>query len=230
MRAYCTFPHAMRPAAFDALRTAVLRSPLIGDTQLTGGFAASRGFSLVFRAEGTTEVRARFAALGPYLDALEAGRGLRALRGGPAWLHTRLPRAVRDRLWPAPNAFYLNVLVVPGGGGIEPHVDATLRSYTGGYPALPLCVSVLYLAVPPDMDGGQLWLADDEVPIARHTPTEGTWLHFRGDLKHAVLPHAAAAPRVSLVCEQYHLPPHVRSRVPAFSVHSRAPFAQRLSS
>jgi len=209
--------NSFSPADFVPLRDALLASPLVGATTLDGPFEASRGFAVTFTAAGRSALLERVPRLGPYLDAVLEKPALRAMT---PWF---------TRLGPVPNAWYLNVLLVPPGATVGRHVDATLRAPAGVEGAVPELVSVLYLKVP-EAPGGELRLwAGDEL-YAELAPEEGMVLHFRGNLGHEVLAFEGApgALRASLVIEQYHFHQAALARLPDFKLDSRAGFEARL--
>jgi len=215
-----------RPLAaveFEALTTGVLESPLVSRSTLAGSFRGSRGFAITFTLPGRAALERRYPFLAPFLELALSGRAHRALE---PWLSRRRARPIaRPR-----NAFYLNVLLVPGGGSIGRHTDATLREPSGAPDAVPEQVTVLYLRVPERFEGGELNLYRGDRGVARLRPAVGELLHFRGDLQHEVA--ALDAPdgslRASLVLEQYHLRPEALSRLPELNVQSKAGFAAYL--
>jgi hypothetical protein len=193
------------------LRDAITRSKLLGDSPLGGTFLATRGFSITFHRDARVDVEARFPFLARFLQlaldehpAREVQR--RPLLGGP----------------PLPNAFYLNVLVVPPGAGVGLHVDATLGPPNRS--VIPEAVSVLYLDVPPDLRGGLLKLCLGEHEIDAIEPRDARYVVFAGRLGHEVTTVEASRPRMSIVCEQYALAPGVLSAVPRLKVHARNAF------
>ncbi len=204
---------AFERGRFEALRDALLDSPLVGRSTLAGPFQASRGFAVIFREGGRARLLERFPALGPYLDQVLGRPAVRALT---PWLH---------RVTRVPNAWYLNVLLVSAGGRVGLHVDATLARVVERPTAVPELVSVLYLTVP-EAEGGQLKIYSGDSTVAVVEPEEDMVVHFRGDLAHEVCPFegAAGALRASLVIEQYHLGEAELSKVPDFRVDSRGGF------
>ncbi len=169
---------------------------------------------MTFREEGRSRVIDRFPALSPHFEKVLGAPAVRALT--PFW---------RRKLTRIPNAWYLNVLLVSSGGTVARHVDATLRKPSGVEDAVPEVVSVLYLTIP-SKHGGELALWDGPSAVAKLVPEENAVLHFRGDLAHEVC--AFAAPegllRASLVIEQYYFAADALSRLPEFSLESRAGF------
>ncbi len=203
---------------FAELRDSLLSSPLVGRSTLAGPFQSSRGFAVIFKAEGRERVVSRFPALAHWFDATLGEPAVRAL--SPWW---------RRSFTRIPNAWYLNVLLVSEGGTVSRHVDATLRKPAQEADAIPELVSVLYLAVP-RANGGALQLWSGPTPVGRVKPEENLSVHFRGDLAHQVdaFEGAKDAVRASLVIEQYHFAPDALSRLPDFKLESRAGFSAYL--
>jgi hypothetical protein len=201
---------ALAKQALLALREGVLASKLLGDSPLGGTFLATRGFSITFHRGAQSDVVARFPFTAPFLDIALARTSevqKQPLLGGP----------------PVPNAFYLNVLVVPEGASVGKHVDATLGPSNGS--VIPQAVAVLYLDVADDLRGGRLVLSDDATVVDSITPKANRFVLFAGRLAHEVeAVSSSSRPRVSLVLEQYALAPGVLSAVPKLKVHSRAGF------
>lgn len=211
MRSALILDDALDAMDLEAVRGAVLSSKLLGDSPLGGTFLATRGFSVTFHRDRRAEVETRFPFLHTFLGlALHDERvrevQRRPLLGGP----------------PRVNACYLNVLVVPPGAGVGRHVDATLGP-PSGY-VVPEAVSVLYLDVPANLEGGELVLSGDKGEIERIAPRPGRFVVFGGALAHEVTPVRASRPRVSVVCELYALSAGVLSLVPRLKVHSRSAF------
>lgn len=219
MRDFTSIETALPEDAFLALREALLGSPLVGTSTLAGPFRSSRGFAVIFRAEGRSQVIDRFPQLAPWFDAALGVPGVDALRSWWQRSSTRVP-----------NAWYLNVLLVSEGGTVARHVDATLRRPAKADTAVPEVVSVLYLSVP-DARGGALQLWNGASRLRPIAPKPNRAVHFRGDLAHEVEAFTGAAPhalRASLVIEQYHLEPDALARLPAFQLDSRAGFGAYL--
>lgn len=192
-------PNALPADEVEAIRQAILTSPFLASTQLTGGFSGTYGFSLTFRRSNLHEVAATFPDFVPFLIAA---------------------------IQPGCNAFILNPLVVQAGRNVGAHVDCSFAGYseTVGCPAL---VSVLYVQIPADLQGGRLKLYRQGREVASVTPAPHTLLHFRGDLLHEVTAVLGEAPsletaRISLVVEQYRLSDPDLAKVPAFAFHSTA--------
>ena len=98
-------------------------------------------------------------------------------------------------------------------------------------------VSVYYLLVPTEMEGGELELFADLVqkkrPDERVYPIEGDLVTFRGDAYHRVTqvrqrvgaeapPTATESLRVSLVLEQYRIPERVYEHTFEFEISNKA--------
>jgi len=180
---------------------------------LRGAFEHTRGFAMTFTRVGRLQLLERFVFLAPFVDRF---------------------LVVDDGEGPyesVPNAFYLNLLMVPCGAAVGAHIDATLRDLCGSESALPVRVSVIYLQVPRSMTGGKLRLTRGSDLIGEVAPQEGDLVHFRGDLTHEVTPVQATdegACRISLVCEQYHLEKEALAMLPDFRIQSKAGFAAYL--
>ena len=214
VQTFDAFPNA----SFDELAACAKRSALLGENPLGGAFSATRGLVARFRSDGLADVEAR-----PELECLL-----------PFYDEVKVAGA---------NAFVLNVVVCEAtledpGARRDPigwHIDQSfpVRFAAGWYVAET--VTVLYIDVPEDMNGGELELAkfpddwldrhgldarrayrdsdlgDDVLHFehAKVTPVENKLVRFRGDAHHRVLPFATSVQggtRVSLVLEQYRLP------------------------
>lgn len=205
----------------DALRSGLLGSPLVARSTLAGTFQSSRGFAFVFKAEGAKSLEARYPFLAPYFRFAFSDRTRNALR--PWWRPWRKAAA--------PNAFYMNLLLVPAGAAVGRHIDATLAEPSGVANATPWQVSVLYLQVPKARRGGELFLYGEDGPVGGVRPREGHALHFDGELAHEVRPFESddpAAVRVSLVLEQYRFDEAALAKVPELWVQSKAGFGAYL--
>ena len=154
---------------------------------------------MVFQRSEIGEVEQRFPFFKPYLD--------RALQ-------------------PSCNAFYLNPLLLQEGSRVDPHIDRSLRSYCKTVEP-PVVVSVLYVQVPPNLQGGELVLRRHKQQVGQIKPQVNTLLYFQGDLTHSVNAVKTTGTRLSLVCEQYSLSETELQDIPAFTVESRAVKAKR---
>jgi len=191
--------HTLHEGAFDAeylatLRAQIRKSRYFTTNNLNRDFVGTKGFSVVFRRERLPRVEAEFPWAKPFLD--------RALRADC-------------------NAFYLNPLQLERGSNVAPHIDRSLHSYVLDVDP-PLAVSVLYVDVPGDLQGGELVLRRGRKFLARITPREGALVEFDGDLEHAVERVDSAGKRLSLVCEQYALAPDELALVPDYRIETRA--------
>ncbi|NJK76509.1 MAG: 2OG-Fe(II) oxygenase, partial [Microcoleus sp. SU_5_6] len=153
-----------------------------------------QGFSVVFGRSSVAQVEQKFPFFKPYLD--------RALQ-------------------PDCNAFYLNPLLLKAGSRVDPHIDRSLRSYCKTV-APPATVSVLYVQVPPDLEGGELVLRSSKKQVGKIQPEANSLLYFQGDLTHSVNAVKTGGTRLSLVCEQYVLDDRELADIPEFAIESRA--------
>lgn len=176
------------------LKGQILACPYFAVNNLNRDFIGTKGFSLVFQRSHLAQVQQRFPYLKPYLS-----------------------RAMQ----PECNAFYLNPLLLEQGSRVDPHIDRSLRSYCETV-APPTVVSVLYVEVPPDLEGGELVLRSHKRQVGKIRPQPNTLLFFQGDLTHSVNAVTSPGKRLSLVCEQYNLDDaHLRD-IPEFQLESRA--------
>jgi hypothetical protein len=220
---YITHGQALPEARRDALWNALVASRFVARNPLIGMFQGSRGFSFIFTEAGRATLEERFPFLRDYLALVGEPERWRGLR--PGWT----PRSWWKRR--VPNAFYLNLLLLEPGQGVGRHIDVSLRVPSGDPEAAPEHVSVLYLSVPPGITGGALVLSRGERRVGEIHPSPGMLVHFRGDLTHEVQPFTGGpegALRASLVCEQYAFEPDVLTRLPTFSIRSKAGFAAYL--
>lgn len=167
--------------------------PYFTTNNLNRDFVGTKGFSVVFQRAGIAEVEQKFPYFKPYLNL--------ALRSDC-------------------NAFYLNPLLLTAGSRVDPHIDRSLRSYCKTIEP-PAVVSVLYVQLPPDMQGGELVLRCDKRQVGQIKPQVNTLLYFQGNLTHSVNPVQTAGKRLSLVCEQYSLSESELREIPKFTVESR---------
>lgn len=194
MAYYSEFSGCFSQAYLGALRAQIRQSRFLAARNLTSDFVDARGFSVVFRRSGLTQVKARLEWLIPYLDTiLEADA----------------------------NAFYLNPLVLRAGSRVDPHIDRSLRSYC---PAVepPRSVSVAYVSLPEPMLGGELVLRHGKREVGRVVPQVNKLVCFQGNLTHFVTPLGVEThgERLSVVCEQYDLPPNLLARIPEMGLES----------
>ncbi|MCW5315529.1 2OG-Fe(II) oxygenase [Nostoc sp. KVJ3] len=180
------------PDYLNLLQMEILSSPYLAESQLSNDFAGTRGFSIVFQGSEVNQVKEHFPYLQSYLDTV---------------------------LLPTCNAFYLNPLIIRGGGRIKPHVDSSISGYCQPN-TIPKFVSVLYIRVPSDMKGGELVLLKEGVIVGEIQPQANTLLYFQGHMKHSVNRVEASQDRISLVCEQYILNETLLQKIPKFKIES----------
>jgi hypothetical protein len=198
-----------------ALSSAIAASQLVGDSQLVGGFVTTRGFGIACHANAVDDAVARAPFLAPFV-ALALEKSLRRQARPPDIVDRVLGAVCADV-----TALYLNVLVVPPGGAVERHVDATLGVVPGDPRTLvPRVVVALYVDVPADLQGGRLRLDRDGVLIAEVEPRRGRLVCFDGRLAHEVTATKASGPRVSCVAELYRLPQARLRALPRLRVQS----------
>lgn len=161
---------------------------------LNRDFVNTKGFSVVFRRDGLSRVEQTFPFFKPYLEIA---------------------------LQPDCNAFYLNPLLLEEGSRVDPHIDRSLRSYCKTIDP-PFLVSVLYVRIPNNMNGGELILKSAKRQVGKITPQTNSLVYFQGDLTHCINPVKTIGNRLSLVCEQYALTPNELEDIPMFTVESRA--------
>ena len=167
--------------------------PYFTTNNLNRDFVGTKGFSVVFQRTGIAEVEQKFPYFKPYLNL-----------------------ALRSEC----NAFYLNPLLLTAGSRVDPHIDRSLRSYCKTIEP-PALVSVLYVQLPPDMQGGELVLRCDKRQVGQIKPQVNTLVYFQGNLTHSVNPVQTPGKRLSLVCEQYSLSESELREIPKFIVESR---------
>ncbi|UIE37898.1 2OG-Fe(II) oxygenase [Leptodesmis sichuanensis] len=199
---YHDYPEAFSPRYLSKLQRKILDCPYFTVNNLNRDFVGTKGFSIVFRRSHQSVVEREFPYFKPYLD--------RALQADC-------------------NAFYLNPLLLKTGSRVDPHIDRSLRSYCKTI-APPALVSVLYIEVPPDLEGGELILnrsapghkVAHKGQVGKIRPQTNTLLIFQGDLTHSINPMTGTGHRLSLVCEQYSLEEWELEEIPEFVVESRA--------
>ncbi len=187
-------PNAFSTTYLNDLRGAILASPYFAINNLNRDFIGTKGFSLVFQRSEIAQVEQKFPFFKPYLD---------------------------QALQPACNAFYLNPLLLKEGSRVDPHIDRSLRSYCKTVEP-PATVSVLYVQVPTNLEGGELLLRCHKKQVGQIKPEANTLVYFQGDLTHSVNAVTSPGTRLSLVCEQYSLSETELADIPGFTVESRA--------
>lgn len=176
------------------LRSQIISSPYLAANQLSNSFLGTKGFSVIFKRSGISEVERNLPFFEPYLKAA---------------------------LMQECNTFYLNPLVLEGGTCVEPHVDCSISLYSRKL-TIPNLVSVLYVQVPHDLQGGELLLETGEDQVVQIQPQTNTMLFFRGNLEHSVNQVKSSQPRISVICEQYNLSETRLQQIPEFEIQSEA--------
>ncbi|XWK88509.1 MAG: 2OG-Fe(II) oxygenase [Phormidium sp.] len=199
MNYYQQHPNALPLNYLNDLRGEILASPYFAVNNLNRDFVGTKGFSVVFHRSEIAEVERKFPFFKPYLD--------RALE-------------------PVCNAFYLNPLLLQEGSRVDPHIDRSLRSYCKTIEP-PMVVSVLYVQVPENLQGGELVLRNHKQQVGQIKPQVNTLVYFQGDLTHSVNAVKTPGTRLSLVCEQYSLSEKELQDIPEFTVESRAMKAKK---
>ncbi|WP_353259700.1 2OG-Fe(II) oxygenase [Prochlorothrix hollandica] len=196
---YHQHPQAFPPLYLRELQGQILACPYLTVNNLNRDFVGTKGFSIVFRRSHLPTVQKRFPYLTAYLDQV---------------------------LQPECNAFYLNPLLLGQGSRVDPHIDRSLRSYCETI-LPPLVVSVLYVAVPPELQGGELVLRSAKRQVGQVRPQANTLVFFQGDLTHSVKAVTSGGSRLSLVCEQYTLAEEELEQIPELHLESRAIKAEK---
>jgi 2OG-Fe(II) oxygenase superfamily len=197
---YRQSPHAFCASYLSKLQRRILDCPYFAVNNLNRDFVNTKGFSVVFRRSHLSTVTAQFPYFGRYLE---------------------------QALQPECNAFYLNPLLLRAGSRVDPHIDRSLRSYCKTIDP-PAIVSVLYVSVPEDLEGGELVLRSRQRQVGQIRPQTNLLLWFQGDLTHSVTAvvkggdSCAPGVRLSLVCEQYNLEDGELEDIPEFKLESRA--------
>lgn len=151
--------------------------------------------------------------------------GLPRLKQNFPFFYEYLEKVGPDRC----NAFFLNPLCIAEGAHVAPHIDRSLNTWTRPeLPPFPVKVSVLYLDVAEDLEGGTLLLYPPLLALhskPKIQPKTGLLFEFRGDLRHEVAAvKKSSRPRVSLVMESYEMPPYLLRKIPEFYVKSSREF------
>lgn len=194
MKYYSQHPNSFPVAYLNDLRGEILACPYLAVNNLNRDFVGTKGFSIVFQRSELDQVEQKFP-----------------------WLKLYLERALQ----PNCNAFYLNPLLLQAGSRVDPHIDRSLRSYCKTIEP-PMLVSVLYVQVPDNLQGGELVLRSHRQQVGQIKPQMNTLIYFQGDLTHSVNAVQTTGTRLSLVCEQYDLSEVELRDIPTFTVESRA--------
>ncbi len=178
------------PEYLGHLKHSVLNSPYLSKSSLSyQSFGQSVGFQLIATPDTLRTVCQFFPYIKPYL--------VKALRTDC-------------------NVYFINALLVPQGAEIKMHLDSSIKKNLW-----PFCVTVFYVQVDENMQGGELFLQkrpDQKEPDLLIKPKENAMITFKGNLFHGVLPMQSETMRVSLVCEQYQVPPDQLYQVPALQI------------
>ncbi|MCC3593233.1 MAG: 2OG-Fe(II) oxygenase [Microcoleus sp. PH2017_28_MFU_U_A] len=194
LKYYSKHLNAFSTTYLNDLRGAILASPYFAINNLNRDFIGTKGFSLVFQRSEIAQVEQKFPCFKPYLE---------------------------QALQSACNAFYLNPLLLKEGSRVDPHIDRSLRSYCKTVEP-PATVSVLYVQVPINLEGGELVLRCHKKQVGQIKPEANTLVYFQGDLTHSVNAVTSPGTRLSLVCEQYSLSETELADIPGFTLESRA--------
>lgn len=195
-------PEHFEPDYVKKTAQSVKNSPLLAGTTLNVRFTGTEGYSIALTRSGLPRLKQSFPLF-----------------------HEFLERTTPDRA----NAFFINPLCIAEGAHVAPHVDRSLNTWTRPeLPPFPIKVSVLYLDVADDLEGGTLLLYPPLMAFhkkPRITPKTGLLFEFRGDLRHEVAAVTRSSrPRVSLVTEHYEMPPYLLRKIPEFFVKSSREF------
>jgi hypothetical protein len=151
MSYYRQSPNVFSTRYLNDLRGEILACPYFAINNLNRDFVGTKGFSVVFQRSHLCHVERQFPFFKPYLE---------------------------QALEPSCNAFYLNPLLLKQGSRVDPHIDRSLRSYCKTIEP-PLLVSVLYVQVPPDLQGGELVLRNHKQQVGTISPKVNTLLCFK---------------------------------------------------
>jgi Rps23 Pro-64 3,4-dihydroxylase Tpa1-like proline 4-hydroxylase len=176
----------------NSLSEKILSCRYLGSSQLSDSFTGTKGFSVIFKISKISQVKRNFPYFIPYL---------------------------KYALKPNCNAFYLNPLILEKGGCVEPHVDCSISGYSKSL-TIAHIVSVLYVRVPSNLEGGELILTKKGDRVGEIKPKINTLLHFDGNLTHSVNEVKSQVIRISLVCEQYTLSETKLKQIPDFEIIS----------
>ena len=118
--------------------------------------------------------------------------------------------------------FYLNPLILENGNRVEPHIDCSISSYAM-IMTIPRLVSVLYVQLPKDLQGGELILqlkGTEVTQTAQIKPEINKLVYFLGSVMHSVNAVKSSQARISLICEQYNLSEERLNSIPEFEIKS----------
>ncbi|GMI32969.1 hypothetical protein TrCOL_g13813 [Triparma columacea] len=224
-------PSFLPQQTFQTMLSSIQTHPAIlssSSSSLGAGFANTQGYIFRFSKSGI-----------PRLQSHE-------------WAKPLLP-FFTQALDPLSNAFVLNVLKcnpsstpssrLSSSYSVDWHRDATLAlkpeaAALNIKPRLAFSVSVLYLSVPEDIEGGELHLRNITRPLWRCSedkaidelivPKSNCCCVFRGDAEHAVQAHKSecGGSRISIVLEQYRVPTGTQPWLTEFEVVDPKDFAR----
>ncbi len=190
---YCLEKDILSTKSLEVLEKGILTCKYLDTNNLNRDFVSTKGFSLVFKKTSIDKVKKQFPFFEDYINVA---------------LDTSC------------NAFYLNPLLMSNNSKVDSHIDRSLRSYLKTIDP-PSYVSVLYVKVPENIQGGELVLSHNKKSVASVKPTKNTLLYFQGHLMHSVNQVKNDITRISLVCEQYYLEPRDLESIPDFVIESR---------
>ena len=173
------------------LRSHIITSPYLSNSQLSKSFTDTKGFSVIFKRSSINLVEQHFPYLAGYLQ---------------------------ESLKLSCNAFYLNILILENGNSVAKHSDCSISSYEMIY-TNPRLVSVFYVDVPQDLQGGELIIKTESKEL-KIKPQANTLIYFLGNLIHGVNQVKSSQSRISLVCEQYCLSSQRLKNIPDFEIKS----------
>jgi predicted 2-oxoglutarate/Fe(II)-dependent dioxygenase YbiX len=191
VKVYSRRDNLFSPKYLDELRSQIIFSPYLSNSQLSESFADTKGFSIIFKRSSIERVEKHFSYFSSYF---------------------------KEALKSSCNAFYLNTLILESGNSVAEHLDCSISSYNMIY-TNPLLVSVFYVDIPNDLQGGELVIKvkEEELQIK---PQINTLVFFLGNLSHKVNQVKSSQSRISLVCEQYNLNAERLQKIPEFEIKS----------
>ena len=129
------------------------------------------------------------------------------------------------------NAFFANALVMGDGVQAKPHLDCSLNPFFDVHRP-PERVSLLYVQVPDDLQGGVLTLHGRREDIDKHgksgyeaevTPKTGLLVQFNGDIIHSVSKVSTKSQRIGVIIEEYLLDEEKLALLPSLSGYGAKP-------
>lgn len=198
---YSLRKNTFNPNYLSSLEMKIISSPYLSNNQLNNkSFAKTKGFSVIFNRSYISEVEQKFPFLKQYLTS------------------TLVPKC---------NTFYLNALVLQKGGIVKPHIDCSISSYSQKKIITPKFVSVFYVRIPFDMEGGELvffkkGILGKKFKVGEIKPETNALVYFNGRMQHSVKKIETSSYRISLVCEQYILNEIQLKEIPEFKIESGA--------